>query len=117
MGIYDKKEFDVIQGEDKSLVVHLVDAETEEPVDLTSATEIKARFRKADGTVLQKLLSTAGVAVVSIAGAKIEITLTEADTALLLLGSKQDFEVESQVGTTTTIVKFPRSLTVEAKIA
>lgn len=116
MGISEKKTFELEQGEDKNIVVHLIDRDTDEPVDLTGASGVKARFRKADGTVLEKTLAS-GVSILSIAGAKVQVALTDAETALLMVGDKQDFEVEPTVGTNTTIVKFERALTVKAKIA
>lgn len=117
MGITQKKYFTIDQGEDKNIDVNLVDADLDEVVDLTAATEIEARFKKSDGTVLTKTMTGAAISVLSIAGGKVRIALSEADTASLLVGEKQTFEVEAVVGGVTTIVKFERSLTVNAQVA
>lgn len=117
MGIGEKKVYEVDQGEEKNLVVYMIDKDLDEPVDLTGATEITARFRKADGTLLLKTLTGLAITVLSIAGAKLQVKLLEADTALLMVGSLQQFELEAVVGGVTTIVKFPRALTVNPATA
>lgn len=116
MGISEKKSFTIEAGEEKNVDVHLIDADTDEVVDLTGATEVKARFVNQDGTVLEKLLAT-GVSVLSIAGGKVRVNLTEAETALLRVGEKQDFEVEAIVGGVSTICRFQRALTVKAPLS
>lgn len=117
MSIFEKKFFNIERGEDKNIDVYLVDKDSGEPIDLTGASEIKARFRKSDGTVLEKLMTTSGVSVLSIAGAKVRAILSEADTTSLLADANQDFEFESVVSGVTNIFKFERALTVKAKIA
>lgn len=117
MGLTEKKVFNIDQGEDKVLVVHLFDQDADDVVDLTDADEVIARFTNDDGTILEKKLTTGGVAIESVPGAKVRVILSEADTAALLVGERQTFEVEAQVDGLTTIVKFERALTVKAAIA
>lgn len=81
----DEKRFvpTIVLGEDKPIVVRLVDAVTKNPVDLTSATEITAELLKDDGTGLT-LTKTAGQIVLNSGpGGNFTITISAAQTALL----------------------------------
>lgn len=114
MGISEKKVHTLEQGEDKEIEVYLL--EDDEVVDLTDADEITARFKKDDGTALEKTLTDTDVEVLSIAGGKIKIKLSESDTAELPVDDRQDFDVVVEVGSDTTVIKFERSLTVKAPV-
>lgn len=114
MGICDKKIHQVDQGEDAVIDAHLIDEETGDPLDLTGATALKARFKKTDGTVLELTLAGGAVAVLSIAGAKVRVTISDANSALLLAGDRHDFEIEATLASTDIKkCKFPRALDVK----
>lgn len=103
----------IVQGEDKNLVIRIVDKDTQEPYDLTGAT-IEARLPGVSG-VLSKDLSS-GISVVSALGGKIQIALSEVDTAALKADSLQDFEIEVTKAGQTSIVQFLKALTVVKKL-
>jgi hypothetical protein len=114
MGIRDTgKVHQVDQGEDAVLDEYLIDGETGDPVDLAAVAAIKARFRKADGTVLELTLAGGAIAVLSVPGAKVRVTIGDASTALLLAGDRQDFEIEATLASgDVKKFKFPRALSV-----
>jgi hypothetical protein len=71
----------IIQGEDKTLVVNLTRQSNGAPFDLTNITAIVAGFLNADNTTLEKTLGS-GVTIVSPPGAgQLQIALTPSDTA------------------------------------
>jgi hypothetical protein len=113
MGIRDTVIHKIDQGEDAAIECYLVDEETGEPLDLTDVEEITARFKNTDGTLLELAFTDSDVEVLSIAGAKVKVTI-EADESLALnAGQRQDFEIEATLdGTIKKIVKFPRQLDV-----
>jgi len=109
------KEVTLVAGSDRNLILRVVVKETDEPLDLTGATGIKARFQKEDDTVLEKILAS-GVTVLNALTGKIQVALTDADTALLKVGEKQGFEVEIDIGAQKSIVQFKEVLTVIARL-
>ena len=108
----------VIQGEDRDLILRIVDKLTQIPFDLTQATAINARFAKADGTRLIKTVGN-GVTIISAPAGKIDVFLSAAETALLVAREEQSFEVEIVVGTglssRITVVQFLKALTVRGR--
>jgi hypothetical protein len=109
----------VIIGEDKSLTIKLVESKTQDPFDLTSATEIVACFLNADGTVLQKALSTSGVVIISGVAGKIQVILSKTETLLLTpspLGGLSDIELRITIGGKLNIVQLPGVISVVKKL-
>lgn len=117
MSIFEKKFFNIERGEDKNIDVYLIDKDLGEPIDLSAADEVSARFKNEDGTITELLLSNGDVEVLSVAGAKVRAKLLNTDTDVLEIGANQDFEFEVDVAGVITIFKFERALTVKAKIA
>jgi len=109
------KEVTIVAGSDRNLVLRVVVKETDEPLDLTGATSIKARFQNEDDSILEKTLAT-GVTILNALTGKIQVALTDTDTALLKVGEKQGFEVEIDIGAQKSIVQFKEVLTVIARL-
>jgi hypothetical protein len=97
----------IIQGEDRTLALRVANAD-QSPYDLTGATAIKARFKKSDGTVLEKT----GTATDAHAG-RISVVLAAADTNLLLVGPRQDFSLVVEKPAGKRKVNFRRAISVE----
>lgn len=116
MGCTEKNLIELIKGEDKEFVVRIVRSDTEEPFDLTGVAEIKARFKKADGTALEKLYTATEVVIVSALGGKIKVILSDADTVLLEEREQQDVEIEIFRAGITTIVQLLKVLSVRSRI-
>lgn len=104
--------FQVYTGEDRDLPLRIINIDGT-PFSLVGATEIEARFKKADGGVLSKKLTTAGIVVGSDILGKITVKLTAADTALLLVGAKQSFTVHMTLPTGIRKVNYATAITVE----
>lgn len=102
----------VIKGSDRDLIVRVKVKETDEPFDLSSASEIIAYFRKSDDTFLERKLSLSQIEIINACAGKLKIILDDASTSLLHVGDDQDFEIEIQIGTVTSIVQFLESLNV-----
>lgn len=83
----------IIQNTDKTFKVALISSRTLEVVDLTTASAVKAVFRKKDDTKLELTLGS-GVAVVgSGATGQVSITLSKAQTALLKPAERGNLEL------------------------
>lgn len=109
----------IVQGEDKTLYLRVVDKLTQDPLDLTNASQITARFKNADASVLSVNLSS-GVAIVAATSGKISVSLTLAQTALLLARENQSFEIEITMGTGSvaklSVVQFIHALSVRSRV-
>lgn len=107
----------IIKGEDREIILKLVDSEGE-PYDLAGYTELTAKFPNADGTTLSRTYtSSGGVTVLSEPGGKIQVALTDAQTALLNASDeRQDFELIIDKGTARRIVQFKKGLLISSKI-
>lgn len=106
----------VIQGEDKVINLRLRD-ENGDPFDISTATLIKAIFKKADGTLLTKQTGGSGVSIVNGPAGKLTVDLDDSDTILLKVGEFQDFEVEITIAGEVTIVQFQKAFTVKKRLA
>jgi hypothetical protein len=109
----------IIQGEDKSLAIRLVDGKTSLPYDISAATEVAALFRNTDSTILTKLLSTSGISIVSGPGGAINVLLTAANTKLLALsdiGSFSSFEVHVTIAGKINYIQLINSIQVIASL-
>lgn len=103
----------IIQGEDKTLTIKLVSSDTKYPVDLSTASEIKAILLNTDNTYTEKLLSTGGIALVSGPGGAFSIFLTAADTLALAVspqGAYSDIEIHFVISSKTGIVLLTNSV-------
>ena len=85
--------------------------------DLTGATEITLRLKKQDGSILEKKYTLSQVIIVSLIGGEILVTLSDADTTLLLEKDLQDFDVVVDKGTSRRIAFFSKRLSVRKALA
>jgi len=108
------KVVSIVHGEDKLITIRVISKSTEEPFDLTGAT-VSVKFAKTDGTTLTKSVG-AGVTIVNAVAGKMEVLLSDTDTALLKAGENQDFEAIVTVNTVTSILQFRRALSIFEKI-
>lgn len=77
----------IVQGEDRVLNLHLTEEDSGADYNLTGATEITVKFKNADLSVLTRTYTASGgVTIVSAVAGKIEIALTDTQTALLYVG-------------------------------
>lgn len=107
------KILSIIRGTDREFVFKLLTKETNDPFDLTGASQIKVFFPKEDGSVLEKTMIPSGsVSIINAAHGKVRVMLDEIETASLNVGEAQSFEVEIQIGSITSIVQFFESLNV-----
>lgn len=97
------KKVDVVQGEDKEIVIQIYDETNEQYFDLTSISEITVAFKKTDGTKLEKKLTTSGVTVLAATAGKFKVILANADTTSLKAGNQPIF-VTLDVSTTKSIL-------------
>jgi len=111
------QKINLVKGEDKEIFVIIENEETQEPLDISTASEIKAIFQGASNTLITRKLSLAEIVIVSGIGGKFKIKLTETNTASFRAGNDLDFETEIQIGTNTYIIQFLKSLTVKERIS
>lgn len=83
---------EITKGGSKLINVFMIRESTNEPLDLTTATQIEAIFRKSDRTLLTLNL-TSGITRVNDVGGKFRVTLTPAQTLELEENERQDWEV------------------------
>lgn len=102
----------IYKGQDIVIKARVREKVSQEPIDLTGATEIKVIFPKFDGTGFEKTLTGGAVAITSALAGKIEITLDEIDTADLKEGVGLIVEVEVQKGADTKITQKQKAITV-----
>lgn len=112
------QELIIIHGSDQPTKIQILEENNgvETPFNLTGVSEITACFRKSDGTILQKLLSDAGIIIDNAEGGLFSIDWDESETALLKIAERQDFEVEIVKATKTNIIQFQKVLTVRPRI-
>lgn len=89
----------IIQGETRSIALRIANGDGT-PYNLTAVTEVRARFRKANGNYLEKTINgpDAGVAIVDAVSGRILVSLPSDDTSALRLGDRQDFSVVIEFG-------------------
>jgi hypothetical protein len=107
------KYFTIIRGEDRTLPMR-VQLSSGGSFDLTSATEIEAKFKKQDGGALSLKLSTGGVVVTDGPAGRFTVNINDTNSALLNPNpnTAQDFEVVIDKGTDRRIVKYTRGIKV-----
>ena len=101
----------IIQGEDVTLGVQLVDEFTRAPMNLSGVDAARAIFFNEDGTTLEKELDD-GIELGDALAGVVAIELTDAETLLLAPGYEQSFQLNVSAGSVTTIVQFLEQLEV-----
>lgn len=102
---------EIIQGSDRTLQLTMRDSNGD-GIDLTNETEITVRFKKTDGTWLEKTMTGSDVTVTNAKLGKISVDLTDTETALIEAGQKVDFHVYLDNGTDRRIVRFNQQIDV-----
>ena len=102
----------VVQGEERTLPLR-IERSNGASFSLTGVTEITARFKNTDGTVLSKTLTSGAIVVVDAPAGRYTVLLSEIETAALRAGDRQSFTVEFLFGTVLRRVNYTRALTVE----
>jgi len=110
----------IIQGADKALAVRLSSESTGDPFDLSSATEIEARFLNADGSCQHYDLSTGGVTILSAGAGKFQVNLPASGTSLLAPTDNtqdpllyQGVEIHVEIAGKETIINLPSTIDVQ----
>jgi hypothetical protein len=105
--------FPIFQGDAKTLTMKVAPSLiVNDPLDLTGATEIVVNLAKADGTTLQRKLSLAEVTVVDAKLGKFTTAISAVNSALLLVGELQTFDVTFTIGSLVTTIQFVGALSV-----
>jgi len=100
----------VIVGEDKQLTIRIISESSDEPYDLSSATEVTVCFEGHTSTVTKN--TSSGVTILSPEElGKITVDLDDTDTQALKTGTI-NFEVTIDAGTDRKIVQFKKQLQV-----
>lgn len=102
----------VLRGEDRVLKFQTVDADGQ-PRPLGAPGEIQMDFINEDGTVLEKKLTTSGVAIISDDRGEFSVSLDDTETTALKLVDREDLCAEITIGSNTRKVRFAKSLSVE----
>lgn len=79
-------QIDIVQGEDRTITLQLKNETEDEFYDLTGYTEIAVAFKKTDGAITKTYSASGGVTVVSATAGKLQVVLSDSDTALLKKG-------------------------------
>lgn len=105
------------QGEDLNLVIRLLeDDENGEPFDVSGASEILVKIPKADKTALVKTLSSGQVQIISGAAGKFNVTLTGADSLLLMVSDEVPVEITVIISGRAKIIQIIPALAVKPSL-
>lgn len=108
-----KNVFTIFTGDDKTMKLKGVYAESGDPLDLTDCTEIDVALQKADGTFLHLLKSDDKVVITSPALlGKFEAAIASDESALLQVGELQSFDVTFTIASKVFTVRYVESLSV-----
>lgn len=102
----------IIEGEDRNRVLQARKSNGDS-YDLTGVTEIRARFRKKDGSILELRLSTSDITIVDAVRGRFGVSFTELQSAQLLIGAGQDFSVIFDSGPLATVIYLTTTFTAD----
>lgn len=103
----------VVQGEERTLPLR-IQKSNGSSFSLVGVSEITVKLKNQDGTTLSKTLTSTAVAIVDAAAGRYSVLLSEAETALLKRGERQDFTVDFLFGTVLRKVNYRQALTIAA---
>lgn len=111
------KSVNVIKGSDRTFNIRIINKSSGDPKSLSgiSGSNLKLSIPKDDGSVLE-LTEGSGLTVLSALGGKIQVSLTDAQTALLKAKDCQSMELTIIEGSVTSIVQFLKALNVKAGV-
>lgn len=105
----------IIKGEDRNLVLNLVDENSGENFNLTGWTAEKAVFKNEDGTNIEKIGGDVTINSPEELG-KVTVNLSDTDTSAMAESEGASFELEISMGTETRIVQFVEALEIIARL-
>lgn len=105
--------FSIFLGDTKTMQLKSVYADTGDPLDLSTCSEIVVSLPNADGSTLALTLSSSEVSIQSPANlGKFNALVLTAQSALLNVGELQNFDVTFTIGGDPFTVRYYASLTV-----
>ena len=107
------KPAQIIQGGAVSIVVRLINRQTNDPFDLTGLTALTCCFQNSDGTELMLSL-TSGLSVLTAVLGKIQLSLSAAQTTLLNEVEQATLELTLTFAGDPIKVQIPNAYTVVA---
>lgn len=103
MAICKPEFFTIVKGEDRTLPLRVTNSDGTS-YNLSTTTEIRARFRKADGSSLEQRLTLAEITIIDAINGRLAVTLSEDDSNTLLVAERQDFSVIFDKGPLASII-------------
>ena len=100
---------EINRGEDKTISLRIRDS-VNDPIDLTTLSAATATFKGETSDVSVTLGS--GITVENAVLGKIQVVLTETQSALLKVGNNQDFSICLEFGADIKKKKLPRAINV-----
>jgi hypothetical protein len=106
-----KQSKQIVRGADANvtLVIRTSDGD---PLDLTDASEVTVRFRKADKSALLKTMGSGAVSVISAHHGRIQVELNEIDTESLFVMQNAPIEVIVDFGSIRRIAQIKAGLNI-----
>jgi hypothetical protein len=101
----------IIRKEDRTLQLAISES-SGQPYDLTGVTEIEIELDKEDGTTLELKYTDSEIAVVAAKAGTIAVTITDTQSADLLIGTAMDFQAAITIGGLIRRVQWTGLLTV-----
>lgn len=102
----------IVTGEDFALDVFMTKDSTNQPFDLSGATEIIAVLPNNDGSFLEKKLTTGGIVLVSGPGGNFTILGTPVESKLLKPNNATSLDIRITIGGKLTIVVIENAINV-----
>lgn len=108
----------VVKGSDRTITVRIVMATTKELFDLSTTSDIEARFLNEDDSILSVKMSDSGtpIIIVSAEGGRITVALTADQTADLMANDPAPFSIVLTTTDGTLILNLPTQLVVEDQL-
>lgn len=106
-------KINIVKGQDKTFTIYIRD-KYGNPVDLTNATGITFRMGNQDGSTFSDTLS-GGVSILTALIGKIQVVISDTNTALFLAGKNLACELFIDFSATRKIVQIENAVNVYAK--
>lgn len=101
----------IIREEDRTLQLAISESNGQ-PYDLTGVTEIEMQLENEDGSKLELKYTDSEISVVAAKAGTISVTITDTQSASLLVGTAMDFQVAITIGGLVRRALFQGLLTV-----
>lgn len=107
----------VVKGEEKEILIDVLNETTGKPYDLTDSDEIEVIFKKASGVLTKTYTESGGVTIVDAKLGELKVTLSEANTAELKEDSAATIEVVIEKDGVTKILQIERALKIVRRLS